>query len=73
MSISKLRKVDIPGDTENIKLKTLQSRSRDIDKENITIQELGGERLSPFNQGITNISRIGLERSAWFGPGPITC
>jgi hypothetical protein len=37
-----LWKVDIPGNTENVKLKTLQSRSRDMGKENITIQELGG-------------------------------
>jgi hypothetical protein len=43
-----LWKVDIPGDTENVKLKTLQSRSRDMGKENITIQELGGRMLTAF-------------------------
>ncbi|CAB5175586.1 unnamed protein product [Rhizophagus irregularis] len=38
--------VDIPYDTENVQLRTLQNRSRDINEENI-IQELGGKRLSP--------------------------
>ncbi|PKY40633.1 hypothetical protein RhiirA4_538971 [Rhizophagus irregularis] len=37
--------VDIPCDTENVKLRTLQSRSCDMDKEKIIIQELGGKKL----------------------------
>ncbi|RIA80313.1 hypothetical protein C1645_810492 [Glomus cerebriforme] len=37
------------GYTENIKLKTLQSRSYDIKKENNIIQELGGKKLSPVD------------------------
>ena len=41
--------VNIPYDTENVKLKTLQSRSRDMDEENIIIQELGGKKLSPVD------------------------
>ena len=41
--------VDIPYDTENVKLRTLQSRSRDMDEENIIIQELGGKKLSPVD------------------------
>ncbi|PKC56510.1 hypothetical protein RhiirA1_402089 [Rhizophagus irregularis] len=44
-----LWKVDIPGDTNDIKMKTLQSKSRDMDKENITIQELGGQKLTPLS------------------------
>ncbi|POG81917.1 hypothetical protein GLOIN_2v1088893 [Rhizophagus irregularis DAOM 181602=DAOM 197198] len=40
--------VDIPYDTENVQLRTLQNRSRDMDEENI-IQELGGEKLSPVD------------------------
>ncbi|CAB4473551.1 unnamed protein product [Rhizophagus irregularis] len=40
--------VDIPYDTNNSKLSTLQSR-RDMDKENIIIQELGGKKLSPVD------------------------
>ncbi|RGB29580.1 hypothetical protein C1646_672365 [Rhizophagus diaphanus] len=44
-----LWRVDIPSDTENIKLKTLQSRSCDMDKENIILQELGGKKLTPFS------------------------
>ncbi|PKY43417.1 hypothetical protein RhiirA4_457403 [Rhizophagus irregularis] len=44
-----LWKVDIPGDTNDVKMKTLQSRSRDMDKENITIQELGGQKMAPFS------------------------
>ncbi|GBB93598.1 hypothetical protein RclHR1_00220032 [Rhizophagus clarus] len=44
-----LWKVNIPSDTANIKLNTLQSRSCDIDKENITIKKLRGEELTPFN------------------------
>ncbi|CAI2195535.1 12303_t:CDS:2, partial [Funneliformis geosporum] len=43
-----LWKVDIPGDTKNVKLETLESRSHDINNENTTIQELGGRRLTPF-------------------------
>ncbi|CAI2188342.1 16004_t:CDS:2 [Funneliformis geosporum] len=41
-----LWKVDIPYN--NPKLKTLESRSRDINEENTTIQELGGTKLTPF-------------------------
>ncbi|GBC37796.1 hypothetical protein GLOIN_2v1720049 [Rhizophagus irregularis DAOM 181602=DAOM 197198] len=41
--------VDIPYDTENVQLRTLQNRSRDMNEENIIIQELGGKKLSPFN------------------------
>jgi hypothetical protein len=41
--------VDIPYDIENVKLKTLQNRSRDMNEENITIQELGGKKLSPVD------------------------
>ena len=41
--------VNIPYDTENVKLRTLQSRSRDMDEENIIIQELGGKKLSPVD------------------------
>src|SRR5204863_265107 len=41
-------KVDIPGDVENVKLKKLERRSHDINDENTTIQELGGEKLTPF-------------------------
>ena len=41
--------VDIPYDTENVKLRTLQSRSRDMEEENIIIQELGGKKLSPVD------------------------
>ncbi|GBB86517.1 hypothetical protein RclHR1_12940004 [Rhizophagus clarus] len=40
--------VDIPYDTENVKLRKLQSRSRDMDEENI-IEELGGKKLSPVD------------------------
>ncbi|POG61805.1 hypothetical protein GLOIN_2v1786107 [Rhizophagus irregularis DAOM 181602=DAOM 197198] len=43
-----LWKVDIPGDVENVKLKKLERRSHDINDENTTIQELGGEKLTPF-------------------------
>ncbi|CAB4492042.1 unnamed protein product [Rhizophagus irregularis] len=41
--------VDILYDVENVKLRTLQSRSRDMEKENIIIQELGGKKLSPVD------------------------
>ncbi|PKC08293.1 hypothetical protein RhiirA5_399395 [Rhizophagus irregularis] len=41
--------VDIPYDTENVQLRTLQNRSRDMNEENIIIQELGGKKLSPFD------------------------
>ena len=41
--------VDIPYDAENVKLRTLQSRSRDMKEENIIIQELGGKKLSPVD------------------------
>src|SRR5207248_6839156 len=41
--------VDIPYDIENVKLRTFQSRSRDMDEENIIIQELGGKKLSPVD------------------------
>jgi hypothetical protein len=41
--------VDIPYNTENVKLRTLQSRSCDMDKENIIIRELGGKKLSPID------------------------
>ncbi|RIA84184.1 hypothetical protein C1645_832660 [Glomus cerebriforme] len=41
--------VDIPYDTENVKLRKLQSRSRDMEEENIIIQELGGKKLSPVD------------------------
>ncbi|CAB5187375.1 unnamed protein product [Rhizophagus irregularis] len=41
--------VNIPYDTENVKLKTLQSRSRDMEEENSIIQELGGKKLSPID------------------------
>ncbi|GBC44918.1 uncharacterized protein OCT59_027501 [Rhizophagus irregularis] len=46
-----LWKVNIPGDVENDKLKTLktlESRSHDINDENTIIQKLGGEKLTPF-------------------------
>ncbi|RIB19564.1 hypothetical protein C2G38_2181489 [Gigaspora rosea] len=43
------RKVKIPGNIENAKLKTLESRSHDISNENTTIQELEGEKLTPFD------------------------
>ncbi|CAB4392486.1 unnamed protein product [Rhizophagus irregularis] len=43
--------VNIPYDTENVKLKTLQSRSRDMEEENSIIQELG-------DKGPTDISRV---------------
>ncbi|PKK71994.1 hypothetical protein RhiirC2_710697 [Rhizophagus irregularis] len=42
-------KVDIPGDTANIKLKPLENRSHDINNEKIIIKEIGGEELSPFS------------------------
>ncbi|PKY60902.1 hypothetical protein RhiirA4_520434 [Rhizophagus irregularis] len=41
--------VDIPYDTENVQLRTLQNRSRDMEKEKIIIQELGGKKLSPVD------------------------
>jgi hypothetical protein len=41
--------VDIPYNIENVELGTLQSRSRDMEEENIIIQELGGKRLSPVD------------------------
>ncbi|PKY43419.1 hypothetical protein RhiirA4_418251 [Rhizophagus irregularis] len=41
--------VDIPYDTENVQLRTLQNRSRDMDKENYTLKELEGKKLTPFN------------------------
>jgi len=41
--------VDIPYDPENVKLRTLQSRSHDMEEENIIIRELGGKKLSPFD------------------------
>ena len=41
--------VDIPYDTENVKLKSLQSRFHDMEEENIIIQELGGKKLSPVD------------------------
>ncbi|CAG8568829.1 810_t:CDS:2 [Funneliformis mosseae] len=41
-----LWKVDIPYN--NPKLKTLESRFRDINEEDTTIQELGGTKLTPF-------------------------
>src|ERR1051325_11630210 len=41
--------VDIPYDTENVKLRTLQSRSRDMKEENTIIQKLGGKKLSPVD------------------------
>ncbi|RGB35065.1 hypothetical protein C1646_742447 [Rhizophagus diaphanus] len=41
--------VDIPYDAENVKLRKLQSSSRDMEEENIIIQELGGKKLSPVN------------------------
>jgi hypothetical protein len=44
-----LWKVDIPGDTANVKLKPLENRSHDINNENIIIKEIGGEELSPFS------------------------
>ncbi|CAI2170564.1 4832_t:CDS:2 [Funneliformis geosporum] len=44
-----LWKVDIPGDTANVKLKTLENRPHDINNENIIIKEIGGEELSPFS------------------------
>jgi hypothetical protein len=43
-----LWKVDIPDDAKNVKLKTLESRSHDINNEITTIQELGGKKLTPF-------------------------
>ncbi|CAB4419606.1 unnamed protein product [Rhizophagus irregularis] len=43
-----LWKVDIPGDTNDVKMKTLQNRSR-IDKERSIIKELGGIELTPFD------------------------
>ena len=46
--------VDIPYDTENVKLRALQSRSRDMNEENIIIQELGGRKLLP----VDNIGNI---------------
>ncbi|CAB4489106.1 unnamed protein product [Rhizophagus irregularis] len=49
--------VDIPYDTENVKLRTLQSRSRDMDEENIIIQELGGKKLSPVGDIFTYDSK----------------
>ncbi|CAG8454990.1 14688_t:CDS:2 [Funneliformis caledonium] len=59
-----LWKVDIPGDTANVKLKTLQSRSRDVDKENISIQEIEVKSClhlvilaTSLNQGLIDISR----------------
>ncbi|PKC09962.1 hypothetical protein RhiirA5_414963 [Rhizophagus irregularis] len=36
-------KVDIPGDTANIKLKPLENRSHDINNEKIIIKEIGAE------------------------------
>ncbi|CAB4384806.1 unnamed protein product [Rhizophagus irregularis] len=41
--------VDIPYDTENVQLRTLQNRSRDMNEENIIIQELGGKNLFPVD------------------------
>jgi hypothetical protein len=57
--------VDIPYDTENVQLRTLQNRSHDMNEENIFIQELGGKMLSPvddigdiFTYGSKNIRII---------------
>ncbi|CAG8673991.1 22413_t:CDS:2, partial [Gigaspora margarita] len=44
-----LWKVNIPGNIENTKLKILESRSHNISDKNTTIQELGGEKLTPFD------------------------
>ncbi|RGB35974.1 hypothetical protein C1646_667324 [Rhizophagus diaphanus] len=44
-----LWKVDIPGDTNDVKMKTLQSRIRYMYIENIIIKELGGIELTPFD------------------------
>ena len=41
--------MDIPYNTENVKLRKLQSRSRDMDEEDIIIQGLGGKKLSPVD------------------------
>ncbi|CAB4392832.1 unnamed protein product [Rhizophagus irregularis] len=57
MTILNLWLVDIPYDTENVKLRTLQSRSRDMDEENIIIQELGGKKLSPVGNIFTYDSK----------------
>ncbi|CAI2193258.1 10676_t:CDS:2, partial [Funneliformis geosporum] len=43
-----LWKVDIPDNTKNVKLKTLESKSHNINNENTIIQELRGRRLTPF-------------------------
>jgi hypothetical protein len=40
--------VNIPGDVKNVKLKKLERRSLDINDENTIIQELGGKKLTPF-------------------------
>ena len=46
--------VNISYNIENVKLRTLQSRSCDMNEENIIIQELRGKKLSPVDD-IDNI------------------
>ena len=64
--------MDIPHN--NPKLKTLESRSRDINEEYTTIQELGGTKLTPFEnidgifaRNISNNIRIIVQPPATTG------
>ena len=55
-----LWKVDIPYN--NPTLKTLESRSRDINDENTTIQGLGGIKLTPF-ENIDDIFELNVSEN----------